>query len=183
MPQQREPGLSLAEWLVLCLVSEGPMHGFAIAGLLADDGSLGRIWHVRKMVVYRAAHRLEELGLIVASDKQPTSQGPARVPLQATPEGRQAAGDWLRRPAGHARDIRSELLLKLALLDRAGADPRDLLLAQRSQLAPIAGALAGQIPATAGFDRVLLQWRYESVSSTLRFLDALLATVPAPRAG
>ena len=108
MPQQWRRGLSLTEWLVLCLVSERPMHGFAIAGLLADDGSLGRIWHVRKMVVYRAAHRLEELGLIVASDKQPTSQGPARVPLQ---------------------------------------------------------------------------WRYESVSSTLRFLDALLATVPAPRAG
>ena len=183
MPQQRGPGLSLAEWLVLCLVSEKPMHGFAIAGLLADDGSLGRVWHVRKMVVYRAARRLEQLGLIVASDKQPTSQGPARVPLQATPGGRRAAKEWLRRPAGHARDIRSELLLKMALLDRGGADPGDLVRAQRSQLAPIADALAGQIPATAGFDRVLLQWRYESVSASLRFLDALLATVPAPRTG
>ena len=35
MPQQRGPGLSLAEWLVLCLISEGPTHGFAIACLLA----------------------------------------------------------------------------------------------------------------------------------------------------
>ena len=183
MPQQRGPDLSLAEWLVLCLVSERPTHGFAIAGLLAEDGSLGRIWHVRKMVVYRAAHRLEELGLIVASDKQPTSQGPARVPLRATPEGRQAGQGWLRQPACHARNIRSELLLKLALLDRAGADPRDLLRTQRSHLAPIADALAGQIPAATGFDQDLLQWRYESVSATLRFLDALLATVPAPRTG
>ena len=182
MPQQRGPGLSLAEWLVLCLASERPVHGFAIAGLLAEDGSLGRIWHVRKAVVYRAAQRLEQLGLIVASDKQATSQGPARVPLQAMPEGRQAADGWLRQ-AGHARDIRSELLLKVALLDPAGADPRDLLQAQRSQLGPIADALAGQIPATTGFDQVLLQWRYESVSATLRFLDARLATVPAPRAG
>lgn len=132
MPQQGGPGLSLAEWLVLCLVSERPMHGFAIACLLADDGSLGRVWHVRKMVVYRAAHRLEELGLIVASGKQPTSQGPARVPLRATPEGRQAAQGWLRQPAGQARDIRSELLPKVALLDRAGADPGDLVRAQRS---------------------------------------------------
>jgi hypothetical protein len=135
------------------------------------------------MVIYRAAHRLEQLGLITAFDKQATSQGPARVPLQATPRGRQAAAEWLRRPAGHARDIRSELLLKMALLDRAGADPGDLVRAQRVRLAPIAGALAGQIPATAGFDRVLLQWRYESVSATLRFLDARLATVPAPRMG
>ena len=45
MSQQRGPELSLAEWLVLCLVSEKPMYGFAIAGLLAEDGSLGRVWH------------------------------------------------------------------------------------------------------------------------------------------
>ena len=75
MPYQRGPGLSLAEWLVLCLVSERPTHGFAIAGLLAEDGSLGRIWHVRKMVIYRAAHRLEQLGLIMACDRQHSSQG------------------------------------------------------------------------------------------------------------
>ncbi len=73
MPQQRRPGLSLAEWLVLCLVSEGPTHGFAIAGLLAEDGSLGRVWHVPKIAVYRAAQRLEQRGLIMASGKQPST--------------------------------------------------------------------------------------------------------------
>ena len=51
MPAHRGPGLSLAEWLVLCLVSDEPSHGFAIAGLLARDGSLGRVWHVQKAVV------------------------------------------------------------------------------------------------------------------------------------
>jgi hypothetical protein len=45
-----------------------------------------------------------------------------------------------RQPAGHPRDIRSELLVKLALLDRAGADLRDLLWAQRGQLTPFADA-------------------------------------------
>ena len=74
----------------------------------------------------------------------------ACVPLRVTPEGRRAAEGWLRQPVGHARDIRSELLLKLALLDRVGADPEELLRAQRRQLAPIAGALARQIPAAAG---------------------------------
>jgi hypothetical protein len=33
----------------------------------------------------------------------------------------------LRTPVRHGRDVRSELLIKLALLERAGADPRDLL--------------------------------------------------------
>ena len=50
MPQQRGPGLSLAEWLVLCLVSEKPMHGFAIAGLLAEDAA----WAGSGMEVRRA---------------------------------------------------------------------------------------------------------------------------------
>lgn len=183
MPQPRERGLSLAEWLVLCLVSEGPKHGFAIAGLLAPDGSLGQVWHVDKTAVYRAAQRLERFGLITVSDKQPSRLGSALAQLQATPAGRQAADGWLRQPAGHPREIRSELLVKLALLDRAGMDPRDLLQAQRVQLAPIADALASEMHTATGHDYVVGRWRHESVSATLRFLDALLATVPAQRSG
>ncbi|MGH3160662.1 MAG: PadR family transcriptional regulator, partial [Streptosporangiaceae bacterium] len=127
MPQQRGPELPLAEWLVLCLVSERPMHGFAIAGLLADDGSLGRIWHVRKMVIYRAVHRLEQLGLIVASGSSPPARGRPGSRFRPRPRAvRPPQNGWPGRP-GIPRDIRSELLLKMALLDRAGADPGDLL--------------------------------------------------------
>jgi DNA-binding PadR family transcriptional regulator len=183
MPQQQEPGLSLAEWLVLCLISEGPTHGFAIASLLGDDGSLGQVWHVYKAEVYRAVRRLGRLDLITISEKQPSRLGPDRAQLQVTPEGRQAAEGWLRQPAGHHRNVRSELLVKLALLDRAGVDPRDLLRAQRSQLAPIAAALANEIHTATGYDRALALWRHESVSATLRFLDVVLATMPAQQAG
>jgi DNA-binding PadR family transcriptional regulator len=123
MPQQRRTGLSLAEWLVLCLVSEEPTHGFAIAGLLAHDGSVGQVWHVPRQVVYRAARRLEHLGLITVAAKQPSRLGSDKAQLQATHAGRQAAERWLREPADHPRDIRSELLVKLALLDRAGLIP------------------------------------------------------------
>lgn len=171
--------MSLAEWLVLCLVGEGPTHGFAVAGLLAHEGSVGKVWHVPRQIVYRAAQRLEDLGLIMVSGKQPSSLGPARIQLQATLEGRQAAGEWLHRPASHPRDIRSELLVKLALLDRAGVDPTDLLRAQRGQLAPIADALAGQTHTAVGYDHVLAVWRHESISATLQFLDTLLITLPA----
>jgi PadR family transcriptional regulator AphA len=172
-------GLPLAAGLVLCLINEGPTHGFAIAHLLARDGSLGRVWHVDKPVIYRAAQRLEHLGLITVSDKQPSRRGAALSRLQITPDGRHAAEVWLRQPVGHPRDIRSELLVKLALLDRAGVDPRELLQAQRGQLAPIADALASRMHTTTGHDHALALWRHESVSATLRFLDNLLATVPA----
>ena len=75
MPQQWRRGLSLTEWLVLCLVSERPTYGFAISVLLAPDGSLGQIWHAHKAVVYRAVKRLDRLGLITVSQKEPSNLG------------------------------------------------------------------------------------------------------------
>jgi DNA-binding PadR family transcriptional regulator len=177
--QPRWSRLSLAEWMVLCLVSEKPTHSFAIASLLAKDGSLGQVWHVPKAVAYRSAARLAQLGLITVADKQPSNLGPARSQLEATSKGDQAARDWLRQPVTHPRDIRSELLVKLALLGRVDSDPSDLLRKQRAQLVPTADAFAAQVYAATGFDHTLAVWRYESVSATLRFLDDLLATAPA----
>ena len=171
--------LSLAEWVVLCLVSEKPTHSFAIAGLLAKDGALGQVWHVPKAVAYRSAARLVQLGLITAAEKQPSNLGPARSRLEATSQGEQAARDWLCQPVTHPRDIRSELLVKLALLDRVNSDPDDLLRKQRTQLVPIADALAAEVYGATGFDRTLALWRHESVSATLRFLDGLLTGMPA----
>jgi len=173
MPASEEWPLSLAEWLVLCVVCEQPMHGFAVARLLGHDGSLGQIWRVPKPVVYRALQRLELLALVAAAGEQASSQGPVRTLVDVTPAGREAASAWLTRPVSHTREVRSELLAKLALLHRAGADPQPLLEAQREQLKPIAAALHDQLAATSGFDRTLVLWRYETVTATLRFLDAV----------
>lgn len=177
--QPRWSRLSLAEWVVLCLVSEKPTHSFAIASLLAKDGSLGQVWHVQKAVAYRAGARLVQLGLITAAEKQPSNLGPARSQLEATSKGEQAARDWLRQPVTNPGDIRSELLVKLALLGRVNSDPSDLLRKQRAQLVPIADALAAEMYGATGLDHTLALWRHESVSAALRFLDGLLATVPA----
>jgi DNA-binding PadR family transcriptional regulator len=171
-PVVPDPALSLTEWLVLCLVGEGLTHGFAIARLLEHQGSLGRVWRVPKPVIYRALSRLEQLGLVRAVGEQPTSVGPVRTVVEATSAGQQASSAWLTRPVRHIRDVRSELMVKLALLDRAGADPRPLLAAQHEQLAPIAAALGDRLAGSAGFERTLLLWRYETVSAALRFLAA-----------
>ncbi len=169
------PELSLAEWLVLCLVCEEPRHGFAIARLLGGDGAIGQVWRVPKPVVYRALRRLELLDLVRTGPRQPSSRGPVRFLADVTAAGRVAATAWLTRAAPHNRDVRSELLVKLALLDRAGADPRPLLDAQHEQLIPVAAALQDRLAATAGFDRMLVLWRSEMVSATLRFLASLRA--------
>jgi len=178
MPAPHLPELSLTEWLVLGLACEGPTHGFAIARLLAHQGELGQVWRVPKPVIYRGLTRLEQLGLVRTVGEQATSVGPARSMLEATAAGRQAAAAWLVTPVWHIRDVRSELMVKLALLDRSGADSRPLLAAQHEQLAPIAAALASRLGPAAGFDRTLILWRYETVTAALRFLDAVL--LPSP---
>lgn len=173
-PEHREPSLSLAESLVLCLVCEESRHGFAIARVLDSEGSVGRIWRVPKPVVYRALQRLEQLGLVESAELEPSSKGPARSPVSGTRAGQQLAAHWLTQPADHNRDVRSELLVKLALVDRAGGDPRELLDAQRERLLPVARALADRLTEAAGFDRTLILWRSETLAATLRFLDALV---------
>ena len=173
MPALALPRLSLAEWVVLCLVCEAPSHGFALVRVLAVDGELGQVWRVPKPVIYRALQRLEMESLVVTVDIQPSHAGPDRTLVEATSAGRKAARAWLARPASHNRDIRSELLIKLALLDRAGEDPGLLLAAQREQLLPVSEALHQRLASATGFERTIVLWRSETVAATLRFLDAL----------
>jgi DNA-binding PadR family transcriptional regulator len=171
-----ERKLSLAEWLVLCLVREEPTYGLVVAGLLDYNGSLGRVWYVPKGTVYRAVQRLEVLGLIQMTGRQRASQGgPDRALLQATPAGRAAAQAWLSTPVEHPRDVRSELLVKLALLDRAGSDSRALVQAQLTRLLPVAAALDDQLSATTGFEHTLVLWRRGAMTATMRFLQDLTA--------
>ena len=170
-----EHRLSLAEWLVLCLVREEPTYGLVIAQLLDRDGSLGQIWSVPKGSVYFALQRLELLGLIRTVGKERTSQGPARSLLAATPAGRAAAQAWLSTPVEHPRDVRSELMMKLALLDRTGSDSRALVRAQLARLLPVAAALDDRLRATTGFEHTLVLWRHGAMTATMRFLRALTA--------
>jgi PadR family transcriptional regulator AphA len=171
-----EPSLSLPEWLALAVLSQEPLHGFAVAQLTAPGGELGRVWQIPKAVVYRAIGRLLEAGLVVPEGTE-AGMGPQRTIYRATPQGREAARDWLATPVGHVRDIRSELLLKLALLDRAGDDPADLLRRQRDVLEPIARAIENS-HAPEGFDATLLAWRQTSAKAALRFLDTVAAAGP-----
>lgn len=167
------PALSLAEWIVLTLVDEGPTYGFAVAALTDRHGDVGQAWHIPRPVVYRCLDRLVELGLARVDSTQAGHRGPRRSVVTSTPAGAAAVRAWLGRPVSHVRDIRSELLAKLALLARRGTDPDRLTAAQRGALVPVQAALEEQQRTATGFARVLAAWRVENVRATMRFLDAL----------
>jgi hypothetical protein len=108
---------------------------------------------------------------VQTAGQQHTKDGPARCLVTATRAGRTAARVWLHTPVPHGRDVRSELIIKLALLDRAGDNPADLLSRQRTAFGPLAAALAGRVHVTTGMEHTLALWRHEMMSATIQFLD------------
>ena len=169
--------LGLAEWTVLAVTGERPVHGFAIAALTAADGHLGRVWQIPRPVVYRAIGRLVDAGLSTAEAVAPGG-GPPRTLSASTASGRERVEAWLAAPVPHVRDLRSEFLLKLAVLHRRGEDPAPLVAAQRRELEPIVAALRSERDgtgqdATGDFDRMLVTWRLVSAEAALAFLDEM----------
>jgi DNA-binding PadR family transcriptional regulator len=174
-----EPGpISLTEWVVLTVVDEAPTHGFAVATLTAADGDLGRIWRIPRPIIYRALGRLDAAGLVTPDSVEP-GRGPRRRLYASTPAGRAAVARWLDTPVEHVRDVRSHLLLKLALRERRGQRPADLLHRQRQILTPIAGALQRSPRVEpSGFEAMLVAWRRANTQATLAFLDEMMASSP-----
>ena len=162
--------LSFTENLVLALILEGPTHGFAIARILGREGAVGRVYEVPRPLVYRAVDKLVEAGLASPVRVEAGDHGPPRTVVTATARGRRLARTWLSVPAEHVRDIRTELLVKLALLERSGKDPGPLLEAQRQILEPIVAALSELSKEADGFDQTVTRWRYETALASLRFV-------------
>jgi DNA-binding PadR family transcriptional regulator len=173
MPRPREH-LTAGEWGLLALLNEQPAHGFALARAMAATGEVGRVWAMRRPLVYRALDTLERLGLVRPVATLPSNSGPQRTILEPTPSGRDALTTWLAQPIEHVRDTRSLLMLKLLFLNRRGADPGPLLRAQRERFAVQAERLATAADAVEGFDRSLLLWRMHSTMAAVRFSDTML---------
>jgi DNA-binding PadR family transcriptional regulator len=173
--------LNLTEWVVLAVAAEGPTHGWAVARLLGKGGPLGEAWSSSRPLVYRAIARLIADGLIRSTGPS-EGRGPDRVTFAITPAGREAVDAWLAEPVSHVRDLRTEFLVKLLLLERRGADARPLVVRQRERLAPVAATLAEQAADADAPDRIVAVWRSTSAEAAMRFLDVLDhgTWVPAP---
>jgi len=169
---------SFAEHVCLVLASQGVSHGWALGSLLAPDGEIGRIWSLTRPLTYRAIDGLIDKGLVTRRGRS-AGRGRDRVLIAPTAAGRRAAMRWLDAPVQHLRDVRTELLVKLALRDRAGLDSQALLSAQQRLFEPVIDALTSAHG--AGQDRVDL-WRRESARAVRRFLDQAATPPPPPAA-
>jgi DNA-binding PadR family transcriptional regulator len=173
LARQPRTELMLAEWAVLGVVGEGATHGWALARVLGQHGQLGQAWTMTRPLVYRAVASLRERGLVRPVGADAVSLGPQRTILALTSEGDEALRDWLTRPVEHVRDIRTEFLVKLILLERRGDSAAELIQAQRDQLRPVVARLSEAAGQADGADRPVALWRAAAAAAALSFLDSL----------
>jgi molybdate transport system regulatory protein len=106
-------------------------------------------------------------------------RGRDRSLLHPTASGSKVLKAWLDRPVEHLRDVRTELLLKMALRQRAGLSVDLLLHAQQEAFAPTIASLT-----TTGPDEDIVdRWRRESARAVRRFLDDSLHPERRPSVG
>jgi tRNA (adenine37-N6)-methyltransferase len=171
-PPRTEP--SLPEWAALGLLCEATSHGWALAQALGSAGDIGRIYSCRRPLVYRALRQLREAGLAEVRGTSASDSGPERTTLGATRRGRAAFARWRGTAVPHIRDLRSELMVKLLFLERAGLDPVPLLREQARLLAHAERALERQLGSATDFERTLALWRLSVARAALSFVEALL---------
>ncbi|HZO96306.1 MAG TPA: PadR family transcriptional regulator [Gaiellaceae bacterium] len=167
--------LAPGEWAVLALLAERPAHGWALAAELGPGGELGSVWSLGRPLVYRSIEILADRGLIEPAGHEPGERGPNRTIFRATDAGRAALAQWLSEPVEHVREVRSLLLLKLIVAERAGFDPAPMLAAQHETVAAALRSLEARASASAGSEAILLRFRLESTRAVLRFVEGLLA--------
>jgi PadR family transcriptional regulator AphA len=150
-------------------------HGWALGTMLAPDGEIGRMWSLSRPLTYRAIDGLAEKALVTRRSPA-AGHGRDRVVLSATAPGRRASKHWLDTPVKHLRDVRTELLVKLALRDRVGLDNETLLAAQQEVFEPAIDVLTS----THVDDDMVDLWRRENARAVRRFLDQALHPIEYP---
>jgi len=171
VPPERE--LAPGEWAILALLCEGEAHGWALVRALAPEGEIGRVWSVKRALVYRGIETLTARRLVETTGTAQGLRGKSRTVLRATGGGRAAVSAWLGEPVEHVRDARSLLLLKLLFLERAGRSRRPLLRRQARVLARIEALLEERVASGDGAERMLASFRLETTRAVSRFVDGV----------
>jgi DNA-binding PadR family transcriptional regulator len=166
---------SLDALATLGLLAERDTHGWTLVRAMAPQGEIGRVWSVRRAVVYRTIRLMIDAGLVEPAGIEHGARGAPRTLLHLTPAGRRTFERWLAEPVEHVRDLRSALLLKLLFAQRAGLACAPLLRAQQAILAETVEALDTQLNDQDPIDLTLRAFRLWTARAGLLFVEGELA--------
>ena len=171
MPRKKS-GLTPAEYAILGLVYQRPVHGYHIAQEMTPDSGLGLICPLRRSNVYFLLGNLERRGLIEVEQRQDDAYPPKTV-FKATPAGRRALESWIWQPVTRLRQVRLDFLLKAYFL--RDAEPESVLRLLEGQvefcrryLKEWQGLAEGTAPQS--FDRVVIEAKLAAAQGTLEWL-------------
>ena len=171
MPRKKS-ALSAAEYAILGLLYQQPMHGYQIAQEMVPSRGLGLICPLGLSNVYFLLGNLERRGLIAVDHREQDAYPPKTV-LKATATGKRAFRTWISRPATRLREVRLDFPLKLYFLRHEDAEsiPR-LLDGQiafcRQYLSEWTALVDSAAPDS--FDRLAMQSKVAAGQGTLDWL-------------
>ena len=181
MPRKKS-GLSAAEYAIIGLVQQQPMHGYQIAREMAPNQGLGIICPLRLSNVYFLVGNLERRSLI-AVDHRSQDAYPPKTVYKATAAGKKAFQSWLQQPPARLREVRLDFPLKLYFLqDKDGASLPELVEQQidfcQHYLSEWEALTSAAEPGS--FDHVALQSKLSAAQGTLDWLLAYRQQLSSP---
>jgi PadR family transcriptional regulator AphA len=165
--------VTLESGLCLALIRNGCDHGYVIAQRFLPDADVGQIYTLSRPAVYRELQYLERVGWVLSSEAR-GNRGQKMRTLRLSKRGAQVSDKWLTSPVSHIRDVRTEFLAKVVLLQESGDDVTALIQKQRTFFQHTFDALLRERD-----NSVVALWRREQVRAVSRFLDELEGVVTA----
>jgi PadR family transcriptional regulator AphA len=171
MPRKKS-GLTPAEYAILGLVHQRPVHGYQIAQEMAPDSGLGLICPLQRSNVYFLLGNLERRGLIEVEQRRDDALSPKTV-LKATAAGRRAFKSWIWQPIARLREVRLDFLLKAYFL--RDAEPESILRLLEAQVDFCRRYLGewhalAESAAPQSFDQVVIEAKLAAAQGTLDWL-------------
>lgn len=168
--------MPVSSFAVLGLLSQAPASGYQLAQQV--DGAISNFWPMSRSNVYGELIRLEELGLVEASDVSQVKLPNKRV-FRLTAAGGEALDAWLREPTFRKERRKNSLLVKMLFADRLTAEQvaglveaaRQEADAERTRLAAIVAQL-DNIP-SAHWARSTALFGLHHAEATLAWADEM----------
>lgn len=169
-----------AEYAILGLLEEQPMHGYELFQRFQNE-TLGQIVHIEMSQLYAFLKKLERL-ILIEAELEPQGARPPRKVYQLTQDGRALLRQWLITPVERPRDIRILFLIKLYFVQRQFPAQLPTLIEQeiaacKRFLASLEALRHGpvNIRDQAIFDQVILKSRIYQTRALLDWLHELQA--------
>ena len=159
------------EPIVLGLLSEAPLHGYALFTRIRDE--LAGVWRIKMNRLYALLGEMESRGFIQSRCEQ-VGNRPLRHVYRLTPKGRRLFQAWMRAPSQTMRDMRLEFPPKLYFALRRGQQAAADLIARqqaacRAELERLTNQRAAAHPSS--YRWLICDFRVRQMQAALEWLE------------